>query len=111
MDTPSYIELGKQARDIFIQGYHFGYWRFDCKARTNSGIEFITCAQSSPILPKIYAAFALKHGVNRHDLILMEKWCTYDTVVAKLETQDNICKLFMEGLYNYKLGYATNTFY
>lgn len=47
MAPPSYSDLGKQARDVFSKGYHFGLWKLDCKTRTSSGIEFNTTGHSN----------------------------------------------------------------
>lgn len=40
MAPPSYSDLGKQARDVFGKGYHFGFLKLDVKTKTESGVEF-----------------------------------------------------------------------
>lgn len=40
MAPPSYSDLGKQSRDVFGKGYHFGFLKLDVKTKTESGVEF-----------------------------------------------------------------------
>lgn len=40
MAPPSYSDLGKQSRDVFGKGYHFGFLKLDIKTKTESGVEF-----------------------------------------------------------------------
>lgn len=40
MAPPAYGDLGKQARDVFDKGYHFGLQKLDIKTKTASGVEF-----------------------------------------------------------------------
>ncbi len=40
MAPPSYADIGKQARDVFGKGYHFGLVKLDVKTKTTSGVEF-----------------------------------------------------------------------
>ena len=40
MAPPSYADIGKQSRDVFGKGYHFGLVKLDVKTKTTSGVEF-----------------------------------------------------------------------
>ena len=39
MSPPSYVDLGKSARDVFGKGFHFGLVKLDVKTKTGSGCE------------------------------------------------------------------------
>lgn len=47
MSPPVYADLGKQSKDVFGKGYHFGLLKFECKAKTASGVEFTTNATNN----------------------------------------------------------------
>ena len=47
MAPPSYSDIGKQARDVFGKGYHFGLVKLDVKSKTSSGVEFSAGGSSS----------------------------------------------------------------
>ena len=47
MAPPSYADIGKQARDVFGKGYHFGIVKLDVKTKTTSGVEFNAGGTSS----------------------------------------------------------------
>lgn len=40
MAPPPYADLGKQAREVFNSGYHFGLFKLNLKTKTASGVEF-----------------------------------------------------------------------
>ena len=39
MSPPTYSDLGKQARDVFGKGYHFGVLKLECKSKSDVGVE------------------------------------------------------------------------
>lgn len=47
MSPPSYVDLGKSARDVFGKGFHFGLVKLDVKSKTSSGIELSSGGQSN----------------------------------------------------------------
>lgn len=73
---PSYSDLGKQARDIFGKGYHFGLWKLDCKTKTESGVEFSTSGNSNQETGKVAGSLETKYKINDYGVTLSEKWTT-----------------------------------
>lgn len=94
MAPPSYSDLGKQARDIFSKGYHFGLWKLDCKSKTASGIEFNTAGHSNQEYDKVFGSLETKYKVNDYGLTLTERWNTNNTLFTEVAVQDQI----LEGL-------------
>lgn len=102
MAPPSYNDLGKQARDVFSKGYHFGLWKLDCKTKTKSGIEFNTSGHSSQDSGKVFGALETKYKINDYGLTLTEKWTTDNTLFTEAAVQDQLVeglKLALEGTF------------
>jgi len=91
---PSYSDLGKQARDIFGKGYHFGLWKLDCKTKTESGVEFSTSGNSNQETGKVVGSLETKYKVNDYGLTLSEKWTTDNTLFTEVSHTDK----FVQGL-------------
>ena len=47
MAPPSYADIGKQARDVFGKGYHFGLVKLEVKSKSANGIEFTAGGNST----------------------------------------------------------------
>lgn len=100
MAPPSYSDLGKQARDIFGKGYHFGLWKLDCKTTTASGIEFNTAGHSNQDNGKVFGSLETKYKVKEYGLTFTEKWNTDNTLNTEIAVQDKLLeglKLSFEG--------------
>src|SRR5512142_732366 len=100
MAPPSFSDLGKQARDIFGKGYHFGLWKLDCKTKTASGIEFSTGGQSNQESGKVFGSLETKYKVSDYGFTLTEKWNTDNTLFTEVAVQDKLLeglKLAFEG--------------
>lgn len=118
MSPPSYSDLGKQARDIFSKGYHFGLWKLDCKTKTSSGIEFSTSGHSNQDTGKVFGALETKYKVKDYGLSFTEKWNTDNTLYTEVAVQDQLLeglKLSFEGSFapqsgnkngKFKVGYG-----
>ena len=92
MAPPSYVDLGKQARDLFGKGYHFGLWKLDCKTKTNSGIEFNTAGHSNQESGKVFGSLETKYRVNDYGLTLTERWNTDNTLFTEVAVQDQLAE-------------------
>jgi len=113
MAPPSYNDLGKQARDIFGKGYHFGLWKLDCKTRTASGIEFNTAGHSNQESGKVFGSLETKYKVNDYGLTLTEKWNTDNTLYTEVAVQDQLLeglKLAFEGSFAPQSGNKNGKF-
>jgi voltage-dependent anion channel protein 2 len=62
MAPPSYADIGKQARDVFGKGYHFGLVKLDVKTKTTSGVEFNAGGTSADGKVMISVFFDLEFG-------------------------------------------------
>lgn len=94
MAPPAYSDLGKQARDLFGKGYHFGMWKLDVKTKTNSGVEFTTGGHSNQESGKVFGSLETKYKVKEHGLTFTEKWNTDNTLSTEVAVQDKL----LEGL-------------
>lgn len=61
MSPPPYGDLGKQARDVFGKGYHFGLLKLDIKTKTNTGVEFSTGGVSNRDTGKVFGSLESKY--------------------------------------------------
>lgn len=94
MAPPSYVDLGKQARDLFGRGYHYGYWKLDCKTKTQSGIEFNTGGQTNTESGKVFGSLETKYKLPDAGVTLSEKWTTDNALFTEVSVQDKL----VEGL-------------
>lgn len=92
MAPPSYSDLGKQSRDVFGKGYHFGLWKLDLKTKTSSGVEFNTAGQSNQESGKVFGSLETKYNVKDYGLTFSEKWNTDNTLVSEVAIQDQLVK-------------------
>lgn len=92
MAPPPYPDLGKNARDIFSKGYHFGLIKLDCKTKTNSGVEFNTGGSSNQESGKVFGSLETKYKVKEYGLTFAEKWNTDNTLATEVTVQDQLLK-------------------
>lgn len=92
MAPPSYSDLGKNARDIFSKGYHFGLWKLDVKSRTSSGVEFNTSGASNQENGKVNGSLETKYKVKEYGLSFSEKWHTDNLLTSEVSVEDQLLK-------------------
>lgn len=92
MAPPSYSDLGKNARDIFGKGYHFGLWKLDVKTRTSSGVEFTTSGNSNQDSGKVSGSLETKYKLKEHGLTFSEKWNTDNTLTSEVSVENQLVK-------------------
>lgn len=92
MAPPPYSDLGKNARDIFNKGYHFGLIKLDCKTKTGSGVEFNTGGTSNQESGKVFGSLETKYKVKEYGLTFSEKWNTDNTLATEVAVQDQLLK-------------------
>lgn len=103
MAPPSYADLGKNARDIFGKGYHFGLWKLDCKTKTSQGVEFSTGGHSDQESGKVFGSLETKYKLKEYGLSFTEKWNTDNTLFTEITMQDKL----LEGLkLTFECGFA-----
>jgi len=92
MSPPAYSDLGKNARDVFGKGYHFGLIKLDLKTKTGSGVEFNTGGTSNQESGKVSGSLETKYQVKEHGLTFSEKWSTDNTLATEITVQDKFIK-------------------
>lgn len=92
MAPPSYSDLGKNARDIFGKGYHFGLWKLDVKTRTASGVEFNTSGHSNTESGKVFGSLETKYKFKEHGINFSETWNTDNTLSSEVSVEDQLIK-------------------
>lgn len=92
MSPPPYADLGKNARDVFGKGYHFGLIKLDCKTKTSSGVEFNTGGTSYQETGKVFGSLETKYKLSEYGLTFSEKWNTNNTLATEVSVQDQLLK-------------------
>lgn len=92
MAPPPYSDLGKNARDVFNKGYHFGLIKLDCKTKTDSGVEFNTGGTSNQESGKVFGSLETKYKVKEYGLTFAERWNTDNTLATEISVQDQLLK-------------------
>uniref|UniRef100_A0A182MAQ0 Uncharacterized protein n=1 Tax=Anopheles culicifacies TaxID=139723 RepID=A0A182MAQ0_9DIPT len=109
MAPPSYSDLGKQARDVFNKGYHFGLWKLDVKTKTNSGVEFSTSGHSNQDTGKVFGSLETKYKVKEYGLNFSEKWNTDNTLTSEVSVENQLVKglkVSFDGMFVPHTGYV-----
>jgi len=92
MAPPTYGDLGKQSKDVFSKGYHFGLMKLEVKATTKSGVAFTTSASSNQDTGKVSGSLETKHKCKDYGTTFTEKWSTDNTLHTELNVEDQIVK-------------------
>jgi voltage-dependent anion channel protein 2 len=92
MSPPAYSDLGKNARDLFGKGYHFGLWKLDLKTKTDSGVEFTTAGHSNQDDGKVFGSLETKYKVKEYGLTFSEKWSTNNTLSSEVAVENQLVK-------------------
>lgn len=92
MAPPTYSDMGKSARDIFGQGYHFGLLKMDVKTKTKSDIEFSCGGVSNQDTGKVFGTLETKYKFSEYGFTFNEKWNTDNTLVANVTFADKLLK-------------------
>jgi voltage-dependent anion channel protein 2 len=96
MAPPAFGDIGKQSRDVFGKGYHFGVVKLEVKSKTSTGLEF-TAGGTSNDAGVVAGSIETKYKCSEYGLSLTEKWNTDNTLNATLDLQD-LGKATMPGL-------------
>lgn len=88
MSPPPYADLGKKARDVFGNGYHFGLIKLNCKTQTASGVQFTTGGSSDQESGKVSGSLESKYTVKDYGLTFTEKWNTNNTLGTEIAVVD-----------------------
>ncbi|XP_053675888.1 voltage-dependent anion-selective channel-like isoform X2 [Anopheles nili] len=113
MAPPAYSDLGKQARDVFNKGYHFGLWKLDVKTKTNSGVEFSTSGHSNQDTGKVFGSLETKYKVKEYGLNFSEKWNTDNTLTSEVSVENQLVKglkVSFDGMFVPHTGSKTGRF-
>ncbi|XP_012234328.1 voltage-dependent anion-selective channel [Linepithema humile] len=92
MAPPTYNDLGKSARDVFGQGYHFGLFKLDVKTKTNSDVEFCCGGVSNQDTGKVFGNLETKYKLKEYGLSFSEKWNTDNTLATDVSIADKLLK-------------------
>ncbi|XP_015588270.1 voltage-dependent anion-selective channel [Cephus cinctus] len=90
MAPPAYNDLGKNARDVFGKGYHFGLLKLDVKTKTDSGVEFSSGGVSNQDTGKVFGTLETKYKIKEYGLTFAEKWNTDNTLGTDITIADKL---------------------
>jgi len=106
MAPPLYADIGKQSRDVFGKGYHFGLVKLDVKTKTNTGVE-INCSGSSPTEGgAVSGSLESKYKDAKNGLTFTEKWATDNTLSTTLDYQ---CQWYTGQKFTLDTGFKPST--
>ncbi|VDN17088.1 unnamed protein product [Gongylonema pulchrum] len=109
MFFPSYIDLGKAARELFTKGYHFGLLRVDAHTKLGDDheAEFASTAVHTIATGKLAGNFDVKYRIPSYGVVFTEKWNTENMLGTIIEVQDqfvNGLKLTLDSWYAAHIG-------
>jgi len=99
MAPPTYGDLGKNARDVFGKGYHFGLLKLDVKTKTDSGVEFSSGGVSNQDTGVVVGTLETKYKIKEYGLTFAEKWNTDNLLGTDITIADKL----LQGL---SIGYS-----
>jgi len=92
MAPPTFGDLGKQSKDVFGKGYHFGVLKLDVKTKTATGVDFSSSGSSGIDTGKVSGNLETKYKVKDLGMTFTEKWTTDNTLATTLDVQDQLAK-------------------
>ncbi|XP_063973523.1 voltage-dependent anion-selective channel-like isoform X2 [Diachasmimorpha longicaudata] len=99
MAPPTYGDLGKNARDVFSKGYHFGLLKLDVSTKTDSGVEFSSGGFSNQDTGVVVGNLETKYKIKEYGLTFSEKWNTDNLLGTDITIADKL----LQGL---SIGYS-----
>merc|ERR1712142_1215378 len=89
---PTYVDLGKPAKDVFTKGYGFGLIKLDLKTKSENGLEFSSGGSANTETSKVAGCLETKYKWAEHGLTFTEKWNTDNTLSTEITVEDQIAK-------------------
>ncbi|KAI4813980.1 hypothetical protein KUCAC02_003198, partial [Chaenocephalus aceratus] len=89
---PTYVDLGKSARDVFTKGYGFGVIKLDLKTKSENGLEFTSTGSANTETSKVAGSLETKYKWAEHGLTFTEKWNTDNTLGTEITIEDQLAK-------------------
>jgi len=113
MAPPSYSDIGKQSRDVFGKGYHFGLVKLEVKSKTSTGVEFTSGGSTSTDGGAVNGNIETKYKCKDYGLTFTEKWTTDNAINASVDLQDKLTpglKLTLDGSFKPSSGNMAGKF-
>ncbi|KAK3598357.1 hypothetical protein CHS0354_003378 [Potamilus streckersoni] len=92
MAPPTYCDLGKAARDLFSKGYNYGFFKFEGKTKTNSGVCFTAKGSQSSDTGKFTGDIETKYKWSDYGITFTEKWTTENVLNTEVSIEDQLVK-------------------
>ncbi|CAG0892969.1 unnamed protein product [Cyprideis torosa] len=89
---PLYFDLGKQCRDLFAKGYHFGNVRVDLKTKSAAGINMAGTITQNLESTKTNANAEVKFKLPEYCAEFIEKWNTDNVIYCEINSEDKVAK-------------------
>jgi len=90
MAPPSFSDIGKQSRDVFGKGYHFGLVKLEVKSKTSTGVEFTAGGVSNTDGGAVSGNIETKYKCSEYGVTFTEKWNTDNTLNCAVDVQDKL---------------------
>jgi len=90
MAPPSFSDIGKQSRDVFGKGYHFGLMKLEVKSKTSTGVEFTNALNSTLDTGAVTGNIETKYKCGEYGVTFTEKWNTDNTLNCSVDVQDKL---------------------
>jgi len=92
MAPPSYGDLGKNAKDVFVKGYNWGFVKIDGKTKTENGVNFKATLNSNRDTGKVAGNLETKYKWSDYGLTFTEKWNTENVLNTEIKIEDQIAE-------------------
>ncbi|XP_023387776.1 voltage-dependent anion-selective channel protein 1 [Pteropus vampyrus] len=89
---PTYVDLGKSARDVFTKGYGFGLIKLDLKTKSENGLEFTSSGSANTETTKVTGSLETKYRWTEYGLTFTEKWNTDNTLGTEITVEDQLAR-------------------
>lgn len=112
MAPPSFSDIGKQARDVFGKGYHFGLVKLDVKSKSSNGVQVNASGSTTTDGGKVSGSLETKYKIAEHGLSLTEKWNTSNSLSTTLDYEKLLpgLKLTLDGSFEPNSGAKSGKF-
>uniref|UniRef100_A0A9J2PMM4 Voltage-dependent anion-selective channel protein 3 n=1 Tax=Ascaris lumbricoides TaxID=6252 RepID=A0A9J2PMM4_ASCLU len=112
MSPPAYVDLGKDAKDLFTKEYNHGFLKVETTTRAGEKeeVEFKTGAVHTIASGRMAGNLDVKYKIPSYGITLTEKWNTDNMLGTIIEVQDQFArglKLTLDSSYAPQVGKRT----
>lgn len=89
---PSFVDLGKAARDLFSKGFNYGLCKLEARTKASNGLEFTATGGTNNESKKFTGTLETKHKWSEYGLTFCQKWNTDNLLSTDITVEDQLIK-------------------